>query len=44
MTPALPFLVVDAVISLRSAKSLNSLALGDDLAAGLGERIATLRR
>jgi iron complex transport system permease protein len=39
----LPFLVVGAVICLASARGLNSLALGDDLAAGLGERVATTR-
>ncbi|RKT35885.1 iron complex transport system permease protein [Microbacterium sp. AG1240] len=39
----LPFLVVGLVISLASARSLNSLALGDDLAAGLGERVAVAR-
>jgi iron complex transport system permease protein len=39
----LPFLVVGFVISLASARSLNSLALGDDLAAGLGERVAIAR-
>ena len=40
---ALPFLAAGFVISLLSAKSLNSLALGDDLAAGLGERVALVR-
>ena len=39
----LPFLVVGAVICLASARGLNSLALGDDVAAGLGERVATTR-
>ncbi len=39
----LPFLVVGLVISLLSARSLNSLALGDELAAGLGERVAVAR-
>jgi iron complex transport system permease protein len=39
----LPFLVAGFVISLLSARSLNSLALGDDLAAGLGERVAVAR-
>jgi len=39
----LPFLVVGFVISLLSAKKLNSLALGDEMAAGLGERVATIR-
>jgi iron complex transport system permease protein len=39
----LPFLVVGFVVSLLSAKALNSLALGDELAAGLGERVALVR-
>jgi iron complex transport system permease protein len=39
----LPFLVVGFVVSLLSARSLNSLALGDELAAGLGERVAVAR-
>lgn len=39
----LPFLVVGFAISLLSARKLNSLALGDELAAGLGERVATAR-
>ncbi len=43
LTPMLPFLAVGAVICLASARSLNSLALGDELAAGLGERVALAR-
>ncbi|WP_441875597.1 FecCD family ABC transporter permease [Microbacterium gubbeenense] len=39
----LPFLVVGMVVCLASARSLNSLALGDELAAGLGERVAVAR-
>ncbi|RJG41629.1 iron ABC transporter permease [Mesorhizobium sp. DCY119] len=39
----LPFLAVGFAISLLSARKLNSLALGDDLAAGLGERVAVAR-
>ena len=39
----LPFLAAGFVISVLSARSLNSLALGDDLAAGLGERVAMAR-
>ncbi|WP_405640051.1 FecCD family ABC transporter permease [Streptomyces uncialis] len=39
----LPFLVVGFVICLVSAKALNSLALGEELAAGLGERVALAR-
>ena len=38
-----PFLVAGFVISLLAARSLNSLALGDELAAGLGERVALAR-
>jgi iron complex transport system permease protein len=41
--PVLPFLAVGFVLSLISARKLNSLALGDDLAAGLGERVALAR-
>lgn len=39
----LPFLGAGFVICLASARALNSLALGDDLAAGLGERVALVR-
>lgn len=39
----LPFLAVGFAISLLSARKLNSLALGDELAAGLGERVAAAR-
>ncbi|WP_328417622.1 iron ABC transporter permease [Micromonospora sp. NBC_00389] len=39
---ALPFLAVGLVICLLSGRALNSLALGDDLAAGLGERVAVV--
>jgi iron complex transport system permease protein len=38
-----PFLVVGFAVSMLSARSLNSLALGDELAAGLGERVALAR-
>ncbi|TFV51520.1 iron ABC transporter permease [Blastococcus sp. TF02A_35] len=41
--PVLPFLAAGLLISLLSARSLNSLALGDELAAGLGERVALAR-
>lgn len=41
--PMLPFFVVGVAICLLSARSLNSLALGDDLAASLGERVAIAR-
>lgn len=39
----LPFLVVGSAIVLLSARSLNSLALGDELATGLGERVLIAR-
>ena len=39
----LPFLIVGFGICLLSARSLNALALGDELAAGLGERVAIVR-
>jgi iron complex transport system permease protein len=35
----LPFIVVGAVLGLGSVRSLNALALGDDLARGLGRRV-----
>lgn len=39
----LPFLAVGAAVSLASASGLNSLALGDDLATALGERVRRTR-
>lgn len=39
----LPFLVVGFAMALLSARKLNALAMGDDLAAGLGERVALAR-
>lgn len=39
----LPFLAAGTLLCLLSARALNSLALGDDLAAGLGERVALTR-
>ncbi|MGO1452906.1 MAG: FecCD family ABC transporter permease [Brevibacterium yomogidense] len=38
-----PFLLVGFVISLLSSSGLNALALGDELAAGLGQRVAATR-
>ena len=38
-----PFLVAGLLISLLSARGLNSLALGDDMAAGLGQNVALTR-
>ncbi|MBK1787636.1 iron ABC transporter permease [Prauserella sp. ASG 168] len=43
ISQVLPFLAVGAVVCLLAARGLNSLALGDDLAAGLGERVALIR-
>ncbi|TCQ08699.1 iron complex transport system permease protein [Rhizobium sp. PP-F2F-G36] len=43
VVPVLPFLGVGFAISLLSARKLNSLALGDDVAAGLGEHVAAAR-
>ncbi|MGY2067656.1 FecCD family ABC transporter permease [Blastococcus sp. SYSU DS0619] len=43
ISPVLPFLLAGAAVSVLSARSLNSLALGDELAAGLGERVALAR-
>ena len=39
----LPFFVVGFVVCLLCARGLNLLALGDELAAGLGERVAVAR-
>ena len=38
-----PFLVVGAAAALLLGRSLNSLALGDDLARGLGQRVGIVR-
>ncbi|WMY78103.1 iron ABC transporter permease [Citricoccus sp. I39-566] len=38
-----PFLGAGLLLALVSARSLNSLGLGDDLAAGLGERVLLAR-
>jgi iron complex transport system permease protein len=39
----IPFLVAGAAICLFSARGMNMLALGDDLAAGLGENVLRAR-
>ena len=39
----LPFLAGGLIVCLLCARSLNSLALGDELAAGLGERVLLVR-
>ncbi|WP_437385951.1 FecCD family ABC transporter permease [Plantibacter flavus] len=41
--PALPFVVAGVVIALFCARSLNALALGDDLASSLGSRLVSTR-
>jgi ABC-type Fe3+-siderophore transport system permease subunit len=43
LVPALPFFAAGVAISLLSARSLNLLALGDETAASLGERVAPAR-
>ena len=43
LATGLPFLLVGAVLALTGARVLNALALGDDLARGLGRRTATDR-
>ncbi|WP_312794291.1 iron ABC transporter permease [Tianweitania sp.] len=43
MEHVLPFLAVGFAISFLSARKLNALALGDEMAAGLGERVAWAR-
>ena len=39
----LPFLVFGAVVSFAAARGLDSLALGDDLARGLGQKVGRTR-
>jgi iron complex transport system permease protein len=39
VTPVLPFLAVGAVMALAGSRLLNVMALGDDLARGLGRRV-----
>ncbi|SDZ32923.1 FecCD family ABC transporter permease [Herbiconiux ginsengi] len=41
--PLLPFLVVGAILALLLGRSLNGLALGDDVARGLGQRVGLTR-
>jgi iron complex transport system permease protein len=43
LLPVLPFLAAGFLLGLLSARKLDALALGDDLAAGLGERVAAAR-
>ncbi|WP_432245266.1 FecCD family ABC transporter permease [Arthrobacter sp. G.S.26] len=41
--PGLPFLAVGAAVVLLTGRILNSLALGDDIARGLGQRVGLAR-
>ncbi|WP_373427624.1 FecCD family ABC transporter permease [Arthrobacter sp. B3I9] len=41
--PGVPFLVLGAAIVLGAGRTLNSLALGDDIARGLGQRVGLVR-
>jgi iron complex transport system permease protein len=41
--PALPFIAAGTLLALASARSLNSLGLGDELAAALGTRLVRTR-
>ncbi|WP_445155889.1 FecCD family ABC transporter permease [Arthrobacter sp. Hor0625] len=41
--PALPFLLLGAAIVLATGRILNNLALGDDVARGLGQRVGLVR-
>lgn len=43
LAPVLPFLAAGFALALACARKLNSLALGDEMAAGLGERVAAAR-
>ncbi|BDI22259.1 iron ABC transporter permease [Herbiconiux sp. L3-i23] len=43
MLPVLPFFLVGAVLALFSARGLDVLALGDDVAKGLGGRVGPSR-
>ncbi|MEI5673256.1 MULTISPECIES: FecCD family ABC transporter permease [unclassified Nocardioides] len=43
MWQVLPFLAIGALLCLATARGLNSLALGDDVAAGLGQKVGLTR-
>ncbi|AJY46755.1 FecCD family ABC transporter permease [Martelella endophytica] len=43
LLPVLPFLLAGFVLAMLSARKLNAMALGDELARGLGERTALAR-
>ncbi|PRX96817.1 FecCD family ABC transporter permease [Allonocardiopsis opalescens] len=41
--PLVPFIAAGALLALLSGRLLNALALGDDIAAGLGQRVGASR-
>jgi len=41
--PLVPFIAVGAVLAVAAGRMLNALALGDDLARGLGQKLVTAR-
>ena len=43
LLPGLPFLAAGALIVLLAGRTLNGLALGDDVARGLGQRVGLFR-
>ncbi|MEE6272325.1 FecCD family ABC transporter permease [Georgenia wangjunii] len=43
LVPLAPFLAVGAVLALATGRTLNLLALGDDLARGLGQHVHVVR-
>ena len=43
LLPGLPFLAAGALVVLLAGRTLNSLALGDDVARGLGQRVGLSR-
>ncbi|KIC69047.1 FecCD family ABC transporter permease [Pseudarthrobacter phenanthrenivorans] len=43
LLPGLPFLAAGALVVLLAGRTLNSLALGDDIARGLGQRVGLSR-
>lgn len=43
VTQLLPFLIVGVLLALASARGLNTLALGDDVARSLGQRVQLAR-
>lgn len=43
ITTFLPFLIIGVLIAIMTAPALNALALGDEVATGLGVRTGTLR-